>query len=162
LIPPSPCTLQIALQRRRRPAAWAGGPAQGILVVRAAGELDRRTAVLLVRLLDHCLIMLRPEAHPADVADGQHLIVDLAEIRNFAVGGLDVVVGARHAAKHANVQLYLTGLAARRDALPLKVARLLDQIHSFPTIEQALSTLTGRGEKAPERTGNDPPPQRDG
>lgn len=124
----------------------------GIIVVRVVGELDQTTAPRLARLLDHQLTSLAAAAPPPPATGGAtHLVVDLAGIRSFGTGGLDILCHTRQVGQQAGVRLHLTGLAAHEAMLPLRIAALLPQFSTFATLEQALQVLTLTGSSAGPR-----------
>jgi anti-anti-sigma factor len=114
-------------------------PAAGIVVVRVGGELDRATAPRLARLLDNQIASFPPA--PRDPGRSIHLVIDVAHVRCFGVGGLEVLRHARHTCELAEVQLHLAGLSSREAMLPLRVAEFLPLFSTFPTLEHALHAL---------------------
>jgi hypothetical protein len=114
-------------------------PVAGVVVVRVGGELNRGTAPRLARLLDeqldHCVGVHQP---PATTDHRAHLIVDLAEVHNFA-GGLPVVRHAQHTGELADIAVHLTGLDSRVGLLPGWAAEFATQFGGYPTTEDALN-----------------------
>lgn len=126
--------------------------ARGIRVVRVAGALDATTAPRLVRLLDLLLREVRAE-RPAAVSVGVvgHLIVDLAGVRCWGIGGLGALRHARYVGGQTGIGVHLTGLARRDRQLPLRVAGPLTQFSTFPTATDALTALAADARRAPGR-----------
>lgn len=119
-------------------------PIPGIVVVRVAGQLTRLTAPRLARLMDHQLRYAPRPPTPdatAQAARLRHIVVDLAGVSTFGVGGLSVLSHARHVATRAGIGLILTGLDARLPALPGDVGILAAQFSTLPTLERALEVL---------------------
>ena len=119
-------------------------PARGVVVVRISGDLDRRTAPRLARLLDgqldRCLEVAR--SGTAATADGRAcLIVDLAGVGTFGAGGLLVMRHAQYTADQADIGLFLTGLTARPGPLPGWAAELVAGFPGLPTAEDAVAHL---------------------
>jgi anti-anti-sigma regulatory factor len=121
-------------------------PAEGIVAVRVAGQMNRVTVPRLLRLLDSLIHRnsetarsLMPEL---PTSDGRaHVIVDLAGVGHFGTGGLDALRHSRHAAEQAGVKLHLTGLSARTGLLPLWVATQIMEFDALPTLEDAVAAF---------------------
>ncbi len=113
-------------------------PVRGVVVIRIAGDLDRFTAPRVARLVDNQLADIGSTRMPRLA----HLIIDLAQVRRFGIGGLEVLRHARYTGGRTGVQLYVTGIADRAMMLPTRVADLIPQFRTFPTIDHALATLT--------------------
>jgi anti-sigma B factor antagonist len=107
-------------------------PCVGVCAVRAHGEVDMLTAPLL----DACL--------SEQLATGPaHVIVDLQLVRFFGCTGLTCLLKARDLAGHIpGTQLHLAGLVNRTVARPLLITALLERFDTYPTLAQALATLT--------------------
>jgi hypothetical protein len=122
-------------------------PAQGIVAVRVAGQMNRLTVPRLLRLLDSLIhrnigAVTTPSTPGLPTCDGRpHLIIDLAGVSHFGTGGLDALRHPRHAAEQAGVRLHVTGLSARAGLLPLWVAEQLLQFNALPTLEDAVATF---------------------
>lgn len=120
-------------------------PQEGIRVVWVAGDLDEDAAPRLVRLTDTLVRRLGADGGPA------HLVLDLACVRHFGVGGVEALRHVEYGAVTAGVGLHLTGVAARAMLLPLRVAGLLTGFSTFGTVDDALRTL-GAGRARPAET----------
>jgi anti-anti-sigma regulatory factor len=107
-------------------------PAPGIVVVRVAGVLNRATGPRLARLLD---VITGGRGRP------RHVVVDLGDVRAFAVAGLDVLRHAEYGCRSLGVGLHVCGLAAREELLPAAVVERLAGLPSFPTVECAVAAL---------------------
>jgi anti-anti-sigma regulatory factor len=119
-------------------------PAEGIVAVRVAGQMNRLTVPRLLRLLDSLIhrITGRLSAPELPTCDGRaHLIVDLAGVGHFGSGGLDALRHPRHSAEQAGVRLHVTGLGARAGLLPLWVAEQIMEFDALPTLEDAVAAF---------------------
>lgn len=121
-------------------------PADGVIVVRVAGELNRMTAPRLARLLDGQLDRCLAAARRTDTR--AHLIVDLGNVGHFGEGGLLILRHAQYTATEADVGLHLTGLTARAGQLPGWAGDLLARFDGFPTLEDAVRTLRAEEQEA--------------
>lgn len=87
--------------------------------VRLTGDLDRRGAPRLARLLDeqldHCLEQGRP----------CRLVIDLAGLGTTCLDGLHALRHAQLTGRDAGVTIEVTGLAIPTDALPGWAARMI-------------------------------------
>ena len=107
-------------------------PAPGIVVVRVAGVLNRATGPRLARLLD---VIIGGGHRP------RHVVVDLGDVRAFAVAGLDVLRHGEYGCHRLGIGLHVSGLAAREELLPAAVVERLAGLPGFPTVERAVAAL---------------------
>lgn len=96
-------------------------PAAAIRVVWVAGVLDQ--------------LAVTPSGGTA------HLIIDLAGVRCFGIGGMAGLRHAGYTCSQAGMGLHLTGLAAHEPMLPPRVAARLSEFSTFPTVEDAIAAL---------------------
>lgn len=73
-----------------------------------------------------------------------HVVVDLSGVRCFAAGGLDALRDAGHLTSAAGAMLHVTGLEARREPLPRRVAQVVSKLETIPTLDEALARLTDK------------------
>lgn len=131
-------------------------PTPEIVIIRVAGHLDPGTAPRLARLLDVQLGSANRTASPGTPVGTAHVLVDLAEVRFFGVGGLDVLRHANHIARRGTIALHLSGLRAREEMLPSWVADLLPTFSTFASVDSALKILLRRRPARPPVTGRHP------
>jgi hypothetical protein len=80
-------------------------------------------------------------ARPCPVLRQADVILDLYGVRCFAETGVALLGEADRRIARCGMRLHVTGLAARDGALPDRVAAWIPQLHTFPTLEAALSAL---------------------
>lgn len=100
---------------------------RGTSVVRVAGELTAAAAPRLLRLLN-------------EVSGGPGrttVFVDLANVRSFEVGGVEMLHQARRCLGEAGVRLVLANLDGHRRALPRRICDALDGLDSVADLEEA-------------------------
>lgn len=130
-----PDTIQLAVE----------APVDGLRVVLVAGDLDRVGGERLSRLLDLQVGAVAPPGGPG------HVVVDLANVRFFGVGGLEALVFARDAGLRAGVDVHLAGLGSRELLLPQRVRELLAGFSVFDTLEAAVRRLRSASAAQDER-----------
>ncbi len=111
-------------------------PGIGVRVIRAAGVLDQSGAAHVLRLVDAQHYTL--DGHSAGIS---HVVIDLADIREFHADGLDILARARDIAHAEGCTLHLTGCGARIMLLPIRVRQGLSQFDTYPTLDAALTAL---------------------
>jgi len=109
-------------------------PTSGLRVVLAAGELDRTTSFRLARLI---------EQQAGALDEGGHIVIDLANVRFFGGGGLEVLGATRDMCRRIGVAVHLAGLGARQVLLPQRVIGLLGGFSTYDTLEEAMWALSG-------------------
>ncbi|RZT87298.1 anti-anti-sigma regulatory factor [Pseudonocardia sediminis] len=113
-------------------------PDDHVRMIRVAGNLDRAAAAGLLRLID-AQVRLHRSGHRRLT----HLLVDLEAVHSFEPGGLQVLRHARHSTAGHGVGLHMAGCSGRLHLLPLRARQVLGEFSTFPTVEIALTELTG-------------------
>lgn len=107
-------------------------PTAGVCVVTVDGELD----ILTAPLLDVCL-------REQFAAAPRHLVLDLERVHFLGARGVTCLRQARKLAQQTpGSQLHLAGGVNRVVARPLQVTGVLEQFDIYPTLADALATLT--------------------
>lgn len=101
----------------------------GVAGVRVAGELTADGGLRLLRLLDD--VVRRAEARGGI----SHLLVDLANVRQFEIDGIRVLRHARLSSARAGLRLLLSGMDGHRSALPHRVEAALAEFVTVATID---------------------------
>lgn len=108
----------------------------GVRVVRVAGRLDVAGAARIVRLVESQISLAA-----ADKLAVRQVVLDLADVTDFAPGSLESLHCVHHGCRQANVELHLAGCADRLLLLPLRVRQALTEFHCFPTLNVAVEAL---------------------
>lgn len=104
----------------------------GVCVVAVTGELDMVTAPALQTCIRQQL-----------TATSTHLIVDLQSVHFLGVSGLNCLLAVQELAQQTpGFQLHLAGLANCAVARPLTLTGVLKLFNNYPTLADALATLT--------------------
>ncbi|MDQ2790144.1 MAG: STAS domain-containing protein [Actinomycetota bacterium] len=107
-------------------------PVPGVCVVQVVGELDMLTAPQLTK----CLVEELSASPP-------HLVLDMQAVPFIGSAGLYALFKASELAQARGSVLHLAGMDQRAVSRELTVAGLLPYFRTYPTLEQALSALTG-------------------
>lgn len=113
-------------------------PSAGVVVILVAGHLNGVGSMRVFSLVEQQLQLAR--SHPT--LGDTHVVVDLSGVRCFAAGSLDALCDAGRLTSAAGAVLHVTGLEARRDALPRRVAQVVSKLETIPTLDEALARLT--------------------
>jgi len=110
-------------------------PEHDVVLVRAAGALDSRTATRLLRSIE--VQLLAPGLiHGRRV---RSLLVDLSSVSRVDADGLRVLHRAEYLARLAEATVTVVGLDERRDVLPGLVVEVLDSFGSAAAQEEPVT-----------------------
>ncbi|RTL61348.1 MAG: anti-sigma factor antagonist [Pseudonocardiaceae bacterium] len=110
-------------------------PEHDVVLVRAAGALDSRTATRLLRSIE--VQLLAPGLiHGRRV---RNLLVDLSSVSRIDADGLRVLQRAEYLARRAEVTMTVVGLDERREVLPGLVVEVLDSFGSAAAQEEPVT-----------------------
>jgi anti-anti-sigma regulatory factor len=112
-------------------------PSADVVVIRVAGQLDAVGSRRVLSLVEQQQQLAR--SHPTLAQT--HIVVDVSDVRCFAANGLDGLRQASRLTEAAGARLQVTGLEARRNALPLQVAQVIPELETVPTLDEALVRL---------------------
>jgi anti-anti-sigma factor len=107
------------------------------VVVAVAGDIDTATVDALVKNLDSALSVASDRSHKL-------LVVDLGDVTYFGSAGLNALLGCYEAGASNGVAVRLVATAAEV-LRPLQVTQLDSVVRPYPTLQDAVSSLSDDG-----------------